>query len=74
MNIGGITVHPSVTLDRVMQTAEDDEAELNNTGICILCGCDQEGVEPDAAKYKCENPTCGAELVFGAEQLALMMM
>jgi hypothetical protein len=39
------------------------------TGICISCGAKQEGCEPDARKYVCEE--CGAEAVYGLEE-ALM--
>ncbi len=46
---------------------EDDD----NTGICIACGAETYGVEPDAEKYKCE--ACDALAVFGAEQLLIYM-
>jgi len=40
-------------------------------GICITCGYEQEGVEPDARKYECED--CGERKVYGAEELLLAM-
>jgi hypothetical protein len=56
-----------VDLDRVVCAVEDDD----NTGICIACGAETYGVEPDAEKYKCE--ACDALAVFGAEQLLIYM-
>jgi hypothetical protein len=34
------------------------------------CGCEVEGVEPDARKYECE--ACGEKTVYGAEELLLL--
>ena len=42
----------------------------NNIGLCVECGQEQDGCEPDAERYKCEN--CGLYSVYGAEQLVLM--
>ncbi len=55
--------HPSVTLDRIMSMAEADD----NEGICLACGEDASGVEPDARKYECES--CGEPRVYGAMAL-----
>ena len=41
-----------------------------NAGLCLACGDECGGVEPDARKYKCEG--CGAHKVYGAEELLLM--
>ena len=57
MKICGITVHPSVTADRV----------VDNPGMCLACGQDADGCEPDARKYDCEH--CGEAAVFGAQEL-----
>ena len=40
------------------------------TGICLECGNEQDGVEPDAEGYRCE--CCGKRKVAGAEQIVLM--
>lgn len=40
-----------------------------STGACMVCGNIQEGVEPDASGYVCEN--CGADAVSGVEQLLI---
>jgi hypothetical protein len=52
------------TLEHVQEMIE------NNQGFCLACGETQEGVEPDARRYKCE--CCGEEKVYGAENLVLM--
>lgn len=56
-----------VTLEQVMTAVESGDW----IGICITCGYEQEGVEPDARKYKCED--CGERKVYGAEELLLAM-
>ena len=38
---------------------------------CLICGEEADGCEPDARNYKCES--CGAEQVFGAEEIILSM-
>jgi len=62
-------LHPSVTLDRVVETVERKMSSLDDPGICIACGEDSDGVEPDARNYPCE--ACGEKAVFGAEELLL---
>jgi hypothetical protein len=42
----------------------------NSIGFCILCGMVQDGCEPDACYYDCEN--CNRNGVFGLEELLLM--
>jgi hypothetical protein len=44
---------------------------LDSPGVCVACGDDAEGVEPDAEGYTCE--TCGEDSVFGAEQLLFVV-
>jgi hypothetical protein len=62
--------HPSVTTDRLMELAESQMFGLANPGICLACGEEQEGCEPDARNYECE--ACGERQVFGAEEALLM--
>jgi len=57
-------MHPSITLDSILAAVADDYI-----GICIRCGQEQEGVEPDARKYECDS--CGANTVYGAEELLM---
>lgn len=42
----------------------------NDEGFCLACGETNEGIEPDAGKYRCQ--CCNAPKVYGAEQLMLM--
>jgi hypothetical protein len=69
MIIGDTKAHPSVTADRIVAAVEASRRTLDNPGICICCGADAEGVEPDAREYECE--VCGEPGVYGAEELLL---
>lgn len=62
--------HRSVTPDRIADACRRHQTSLDNPGICVRCGANAEGVEPDARAYKCE--ICGKLGVFGAEELAIM--
>ena len=66
-----VKMHESVTLDRVMEAAKRQMCSLDNPGICIACGHEQEGCEPDMCQGKCE--VCGERKVYGAEELMIMM-
>ena len=66
-----IKVHPSVTKDRVIEAVERGNTSLDNPGICLACGLDQDGCEPDARRYECDS--CGENAVFGAEELLFMI-
>lgn len=61
--------HKSITDDAVMDACERRVMTLDNPGFCLICGNEAEGVEPDAENYKCES--CGAEQVFGSDQLLM---
>jgi hypothetical protein len=54
-------------MDQIMEAVEADD----NIGICIGCGAEQYGVEPDARKYDCED--CGKPKVYGAQELLFMV-
>lgn len=58
-----------LTIDRIMKAAERYNSDLDSPGFCLACGYEQDGCEPDARNYECEE--CGAEKVFGAEELLL---
>lgn len=60
--------HPSVTKARIVEMVERDD----NEGICLACGADAEGVEPDARRYTCE--VCDQPRVYGAEELLMMLV
>ena len=52
-------------------TVERLEAASNdNIGFCVACGDVRDCCEPDARKYPCDG--CGKNLVYGAEEIALM--
>jgi len=56
-----------ISLDQVMQAVESGDS----IGFCVACGAETDGVEPDARNYKCDE--CGANKVFGAEELLIRM-
>jgi hypothetical protein len=72
MKIGKTLVHASVTEDRIVEAVERHNTTLDNPGFCIICGCDAEGVEPDARHYECE--ACGEPGVYGAEELLIRIV
>lgn len=54
-------------LSQAIEAVENDEM----IGFCTACGEQSDEVEPDARLYECES--CGAEKVYGAEELILML-
>ena len=52
-------------LGQLMELCEADD----NLGLCLACGEEAYGVEPDASWYECEG--CGACNVFGAEEILI---
>ena len=58
-------------MERVMQAVKECWTTTANIGFCIECGYEQDGCEPDAEGYKCEN--CGKHTVSGAEQCLLSL-
>ncbi len=56
-----------ISIDQVLEAVESGEY----IGICIACGHEQEGVEPDARAYSCES--CDARKVYGAEELLMLV-
>ena len=66
-------IHPSVSIERVMEALSDGDLQCEYYGFCIKCGTEHTGVEPDACNYPCENEECGEHQVFGAEELLFML-
>ena len=64
-------LHKSITVERVAALAEESLFGTANPGICVACGADREGCEPDARNYECYE--CGKRAVFGAEELLLYL-
>jgi len=56
-----------LTIDMIIEAVESGE----DMGFCIACGAEAYNVEPDARKYECDE--CGAEKVYGAEELLMMV-
>ena len=61
--------HKSLTDEVLIEACERRHSSLDDPGFCLICGNEAGGVEPDARNYTCEN--CGAEQVFGVEELIL---
>lgn len=64
-------IHRTVTHDRIMEAAHRGATTLADPGICLACGADADGVEPDARGYECE--ACGETSVYAAEELAMLL-
>jgi hypothetical protein len=52
-----------------MDAVERRETECENPGFCLACGNEQDGCEPDAREYECED--CGKRQVYGAEEILM---
>lgn len=64
-------IHKSITRQRVMAMAEESMFGMSDDGICLACGEETMGVEPDARNYRCES--CGKKAVYGAEEILFMV-
>lgn len=62
-------VHESINVDRLMEMAQRRNSSLDNPGVCVACGEEQDGCEPDARKYTCEH--CGEKWVYAPEEILL---
>ena len=61
--------HKSITEDRIVAMCMRAARTVDNPGICLACGNDQDGCEPDARNYTCE--ACGESCVMGAEEILI---
>lgn len=66
-----MTIHKSITEERIIVAVESRMFGLENPGFCIACGADHYSCEPDAQNYECED--CGERQVFGAEEIMMTM-
>jgi hypothetical protein len=64
-------IHPSITEERLMDAVRRRTTNLDDPGLCIGCGHEQGGCEPDARAYECE--VCGEPAVYGAEELFMRL-
>ena len=65
-------IHPTITENRIIEACERHMTSLDDPGFCLACGNEQGGCEPDARRYRCE--ACGEFQVYGAEELAMMIV
>jgi len=63
-----MNMHKSITTERVAAAVEEGDY----VGLCIECGAEAGGCEPDARQYKCE--CCGEKAVYGAEELLIRLV
>jgi len=64
-----VKMHPSITLDVLLDACNRRNFSLDNPGFCVECGAESGSCEPDAREYECES--CGEFAVYGAEELAM---
>lgn len=60
--------YTSLDPDEIIELIRED----SSCGVCVKCGYQQYGVEPDARGYQCED--CGQNTVYGAEECLLMLV
>jgi hypothetical protein len=63
--------HKRLTDAVVMDAAGRRMFDLDNPGLCLSCGNEQGGCEPDGRRLVCES--CNQPQVYGAEELALSL-
>lgn len=66
-----LQMHESITLERIQPLAESQMFGLENPGVCLACGEERDGCEPDAEGYECYE--CGAMKVMGASELMMIL-
>lgn len=54
---------------KAMELCRINFTTTQNLGICLNCGHVQDGVEPDAVGYECDE--CGKESVCGPDEVLL---
>lgn len=62
-------IHKSITYDRVFAACMRRHRSLDNPGLCLACGNEQDGCEPDARGYTCD--ACGERRVYGSDELLI---
>ena len=66
-----MSIHKSINPDRIAALAEESMFGMSSPGLCIKCGDECDGVEPDARQYTCDS--CGEAAVYGAEELMMII-
>lgn len=62
----GEVIDSPLTKDRIIEVCSEDYA-----GLCVNCGAEHSGIEPDARGYKCDD--CNQLTVYGAEELMIRL-
>lgn len=62
--------HPSITSARIEALCRRRSRSTDDPGLCLTCGAEADGIEPDAQGYDCES--CDAPTVYGCEELMMM--
>ena len=69
----GFELNNNLDIDFIMSLAQESMfGPYGGQGICLACGEEATGCEPDARKYECD--CCGKRAVYGAEEALLMLM
>lgn len=64
--------HVSIDARRVVSMLDESWKDMSDPGICLLCGTEHHGIEPDAEHLDCDH--CQADQVTGIELIAARMM
>lgn len=64
--------HASITEDRIIELHNRRATSLDDPGLCLACGAEAEGVEPDSRNYSCD--VCGDTQVFGIEDIVIAIL
>ena len=56
--------------DELIVALKENTSTLSNWGFCLSCGNQQDGCEPDARNYPCDE--CNTYQVFSAEEILMM--
>ena len=64
--------HPETKRFQALEIPESEFRAMvdDSGGLCVACGEEASGVEPDARKLECEG--CGRAAVYGLEELLMM--
>lgn len=69
--MNNLQMHKSITAERILPLAESQMFGLENPGVCLACGAERDGCEPDASGYECYE--CGENKVMGATDLMMII-
>ena len=64
-----LSLHESLTPDRVLGRLREAEADGELIGFCRSCGAEHSGIERDAVGHEC--PACAAATVEGADEMIM---